>query len=354
MPRPLAVVALIGGGAAAAFGIALPFIDTPDDEPSAAPRIALEPAVTADASSVRDEIHVLVRLPGGKPAAGVRVSLVPLFTEDAVKTLTERTDDRGRVAFDGIEVTPGTPYAAEARFDGTTFPSPVLRFGRSQDDPLRIVVADTTSDTEDISLDLESIAIVGGENGVQAIHAVTVRNRGERAYVGGLSLPMLPGANAIDPRGGLDRRYLELDDGKLLSKAPVTPGRHDITYTYIASLPRSGLRLTHRPSYDTERFEVLVGGEIAGADAQGLTEAGEVRVGPPGEERTYTRYEAEGVGRRDRLGLEISSRRSSPVLRVGALVVAILLALGLFAFPLVRRRRRVQPEPVTPEPVAAE
>ncbi|MGH2760004.1 MAG: hypothetical protein ACRDKJ_10645 [Actinomycetota bacterium] len=354
MPRALAVIAILAGGAAVAFGVALPFIQSSEEGEPPAPRIALEPEASTEGSRVRDEVHAVVGTADGDPMVGVRVSLIPLFSDEGAETRSGRTDEAGRVAFTDLDVTPGTPYVAEARFDGATFPSEVLRFGSTKDDPVRIVVAETTRGADDLTLELESIAIIGDEQGVQAVHAVTVRNRGERAFIGGLRLPLLPGANAIDPRAGLDRRYLELDRGSLISSAPLPPGRRDITYTYVAPMPRSGLRFAHRPSFDTERFEVLVGGEVQTGRAQGLSAAGDVRVGPRGQEREYRRYEARDVDRGDRLLLVISAGGSSPVLRAGGLIVAVLLAFALFAFPLVRRRRRQDPSPNAPEPVAAE
>jgi hypothetical protein len=303
---------------------------------------------------VRDEVHGLVRRAGGEPAAGVRVTLTPLFSDEGAESRSGRTDDTGRFVFSDLDVTPGTPYVAEARFDGSTFPSEVLRFGRGEGDPVRIVVAPTTRSSDDLVLELESIAIVGDEKGMQAVHAVTVRNRGERAYIGGLRLSLLPGANAIDPRAGLDRRYLELDDGALVSGAPLVPGRHDVTYTYIAALPRSGLRFAHRPTYETARFEVLVGGELDAADVEGLATAGEVRVGPRTQERSYRRFETRDVKPGERLALVLAAGRPSPLLRVGVIAFAVVAALAVFAFPLLRRRRREEPSPAAPEPVVAE
>jgi hypothetical protein len=353
MPRRTAVASLVLGGCVIAFGVALPFIQADEEPFTPAPRITLDPAA-GDPPSVRDRVHGVVRTAGGRPASGVRVELTPLFDDEGAEQRSVSTDDDGRFVFAGVDVTPGTPYVADARFDGATFSSEVLRFGRGEDDPLRIVVAPTTKRADDVFLDVESIALVGDDKGLQAVHALTVRNRGDRAYVGGLRLPLLPGANAIDPRGGLDRRYLELDDSGLLSRAPIAPGRLDITYTYVASVPRSGLRFQHRAAYPTDRFEVLVGGDLEAARVEGLERGDEVRVGPRGSERTYRRYVSERLLPRDPVELVVSVKRSAPLLRIGGIVVAAVLALGIVAFPLVRRRRRDLPSPAPPQPVTAE
>lgn len=352
MPRFIATASVVFGACVVVFGLALPFLQTSPATDRPQPRITLEPADRS--STVRDAVHGVIRLPDGSPASDVAVKLTPLFGGEGDEELSTRTADDGRFLFSGVDVTPGTPFVVDARYDGATFPSDVLRFGRPEEDPVRLVVAETTKSANDISLDVESIALVGDAQGLQAVHALTVHNGGDRAYVGGLHLPLLPGANAIDPRDGLDRRHLDVSDGVLVSMSPVPPGRTDITYTYVAAMPRSGLVYEHEAVHPVERFEMLVGGDLEATTHEGLSRAGEVVLGPRGEERTYRRYEAAGLDAGDNLRIVVSPAASSPALTIAAIAAAALVAVGLVAFPLVRRRRRESPSPATPEPVAAE
>ena len=147
-----------------------------------------------------------------------------------------RTDAEGRFAFDDVAVDPGSPWVAEATFDGARFPSEVLRAPRSKDRSAALVVAPTTKKANDVEIELESLAIVGDRSADKPSTRVTVVNHGERAYVGGLRLPLLPGATAIQEGTGLDRRYLALGDDTMTSSAPILPGRHDLTYTYIVQM----------------------------------------------------------------------------------------------------------------------
>lgn len=348
MPRSLAILTIFLGAGVVAFGLVLPSIVTPlEDMPRAepVPRVTLQPVTD---NTKLDEVNGLVRT-AFAPASDVRVELVPLF--EGGKRLASRTDADGRFVFSDVDVTPGTPYVADVRFDGATFSSDVLRFGTSADEPVVIGVADTTKSSRDIRFDVESIAIVGDANGAQAVHAITVRNRGTRAYVGRLRLPLLPGANAIDPRGGLDRRKLELHGGEIVSVSPITPGRRDITYTYVAPMPKSGLMIRHETAYPTGRFELLVGGELTARRTNSRSGGSSVNIG----ERTYQRFEAHNLDPDDSLRFVVSVGRSSPVLRSAGLAAAALAALAIVAFPLLRRRRRSEVQtPPAHQPISVE
>jgi hypothetical protein len=342
MPRGVAALTILLGAGVAAFGVVEPGLYTrPAELPSAelVPSVTLQP-VRPDRATKRNEVNGIVwGGPGTRVISDVRVELVPLFDDPRVKRRTATTDGEGRFVFTDVEVTPGTPYVLDARFDGARFPSDVLRFPTSLDAPVIIVVAPTTKRADDLVLDVESIALVGDAKGLQAVHALTVRNRSDRAYVGRLRLPLLPGATAIDPRKGLDRRLLELQGSELVSRAPIVPGRHDITYTYVAPMPSRGLAVHHRAAYPTRRFELLVGGELTGRKTDGESSWKPVDIGSRGQERTYQRYEARDLEARETIAFAVSVKRGRPALRVAGLVAAGIVVVAIFALPFVRRRR---------------
>jgi hypothetical protein len=344
MPRRVAQIVLAAGLAVVAFGIVLISLGPRDDEPSAMPRATLEPATPdapddADARGVRGT--VVTR--DGDAADGVKVTLVPLFMEDGVDPLRTVTDDDGDFAFDDVVVDPGSPWIAEATFDGARFGSEALRAPRGKDEPLRIVVAPTTKNVKDVRVDIESIAIVGDKSGGQAVHAVTVRNESDRAYVGGLRLPLLPGATAIQEGTGLDRRYLELGNGEMTSRAPVLPGRHDLTYTYIVQMSERGLAISHRTQLPTQRYEVLVGDGLSLSARGGLRDDGDVKLGPREQQRTYHRYIARDLDADDRIDARVAVATGTGALRIGGFIAAALLAILVIVAPMLRRRRAVSP-----------
>jgi hypothetical protein len=167
-------------------------------------------------------------------------------------------------------------------------------------------------------------------------------NNGKRAYVGGLRLPLLSGATSIQEGAGLDRRYLALGGNEMTSSAPILPGRHDLTYTYIVQMARDGIEVGHRTQVPTDRYELLVGDGLR-LHADGLRDDGEVKLGPRGEQRTYHRYVIRDLKDGDRFDARLTVGSPSNVLRIGGLAIAVVLALAVVFGPMLRRRRSREP-----------
>jgi hypothetical protein len=322
MPLRVAAIALVSGVAVVGFGIALIAIGPPsDDATTAMPRATLAPSLAGDDLITGKGVRGTVVGRDDDPVEGVGVTLVPLFMEDGVDPIRATTDDEGRFAFDDVTVDPGSPWVAEAKFDGARFPSEVMRAPRGKDHPLRLVVAETTKKAKDLDIEVESLAVGGDRSGGQAVHA------------------LLPGATAIQEGTGLDRRYLALGKDAMTSTAPILPGRHDLTYTYIVQMARGGIAVGHRTQLPTERYELLVGDGLS-LRAYSLRDDGEVQLGPRDEQRTYHRYVARNLKDGDRIDARVTTASSSNVLRIAGLAVAVLLGLAVVFGPLLRRRRR--------------
>ncbi|HYZ93516.1 MAG TPA: hypothetical protein VFA34_14170 [Actinomycetota bacterium] len=354
MPRVVAGAAIFLGAGVIAFAFAVPTLSTSSEDPVQGhdePRVTLSPVRSSDPRS-SDEVNGVVRAAPGTDVSGLRVDLVPLFSDEDAKRRTT-TDRSGRFSFEDVDVTPGTPYAADVRFQDVTFPSEVLRFGTTPQNPVVVVVAPPTRSTSVIGLDVESVAVVGDAKGAQVVHALTVRNRSKLAYVGALRLPLIEGGNAIDPRAGLDRRLLDLGNGEIVSRAPLVPGRHDITYTYVSPMPRDGLSVRRTATHPTKRFELLVGGELTAARPGKPTPAEIVTIGPEGRERQYTRIKVSNLAPQQTVRFIVSVKPASNTLRSVGLVAAALVAVAIFAFPFVRRRHRAK-QPPSPQPVYVE
>jgi hypothetical protein len=349
MPRGVAAIALVSGAAVVAFGVlfrALAPSETPD---AVMPRATLEP-VDDVATPTGEGVVGRVVQKDGDPVADADVTLVPLFMEKGIDPIETTTDEDGRFAFDDVHVDPGSPWVAEASFDDERFPSDVLRAPRTKEHPLKLVVANTTKDPRDIEVRVESLAVVGDATGAQAVHALTISNHGTRAYTGGLRLPLLKGATAIQEGAGLDRRWLDLEDGGMTSTAPLLPGTHDLTYTYVLQQTRTGIALDHRTTLPTDRYELLTGRGLALEGSGELRDDGEVELGPRTEQRTYHRFVARNLGAGDRIRARIVVARPSNALRVAVPIAAGVLALVVFLLPLLLRRRRSEPSAPAPEP----
>lgn len=329
------------GAAVLGFGIFLAFADPDADDDFAMPRATLAPV--AEGSPTGKGVRGQVVRYQNHPLEGLEVTLTPLFDEEGVEKLRDETDARGRFAFEDVRIDPGSPWVAEVEFDGARFASPVLRAPRTKN-PVKLVVANTTTRDDELSVTWESVAVIGDKQGAQAVHAFELMNEGKRAYTGPMHLPLLEGATAVQEGGGLDRRYLSLEKGELVSRAPVLPGRHSLTYTYVVQMSGNAIQVEHTPDLPTSRFELLVGGELTveSKDAEGT-----VKIGPPGDERTYDRFVVRGVKRGDSYEAVLVVKKPSNALRKAGLGVAAILALGILLIPLFRRRRT----PTPPEPV---
>jgi hypothetical protein len=72
----------------------------------------------------------------------------------------------------------------------------------------------------------------------------------------------------------------------MVSTAPILPGAHDLTYTYVVQMPKDGIDVAHRVTLPTTRYELLVGEGLRVASSAGLTDDGSVTLGPRDASRT--------------------------------------------------------------------
>jgi hypothetical protein len=244
-----------------------------------------------------------------------------------------------------VNVDPGSPYAVDALYDGARFPSQVLR----SPEHVTIRVAHATESARHLRVSVESVAVVGDPSAAQAVHAMTIRNTGRDAFTGSLRLPLLPGATVVQEGDGLDRRFLRIDDTKatpsMVSTLPILPGSHDLTYTYVVQMTRSGVRLARTTTLPTDRFELLVGGKLAATGRPPLEANGKVKLGPRGDEKTYTRLVATNLDKEAAVSAQIDEATNSGTFTAVVAAAAGIIVLALFAIPLLRRRRRIDEPP---------
>jgi hypothetical protein len=362
MPRQVAVISLIAGIAVATFGVALLFVPSEPAEPlTQAPIATLEPVDQPDDAPVNapedmgSDITGRVLSVDEEGVADVEVELIAIA--DGPKTRETTTDARGRYAFRDVEIDLGSPHVVEAIYDGARFGSSVLRAPRGSDPNVDITVAETTRSDDDLVVEVESLALVGDRSGLQAVHALTLRNRGDRAFVGKLELPLLRGAANIQEGAGIDRRTLVLGHGGMTSTKPILPGATEITYTYVTPMAADGVAFVHEPQLRTDRYVLLVAGDLDAVDLRGLVRASDVSLDARrGLERTYERSVANDLEARSPIGARIVVDEGPDLLRVGAPVAAAAIALLLVAFGLWRRRRQPPPPSeavVEPTPASA-
>jgi hypothetical protein len=352
MPRSVAVISVASGLAVVGFGVLFALLATDkDDAGSAMPRVSLAPVTSDDdAPASGTGVRGTVRSVSGSPVRNEDVVLVPLFEEKGVKKIRTTTDADGAFVFADVHVDPGSPWAVEVPYDGARFTSEVLRSPHGKTDPVGIVVAPTTKSAAAITVRTESLALVGDASGAQAVHALSVVNSSKRAYAGPVRLPLLDGALAIQEGAGLDRRYLDVVDGAMISSLPILPGRHDLTYTYIVQMSRRGIAIDREPTFATDRYELLVGGGLEAEPSAGLRDDGTAKIGPRGDQQTYDRFVARDVSSGARLRARVRVTTGSNALRTAAPIATGVIALVLIVIPLMLRRRRAS-RPADPAPL---
>ena len=343
MPAALAGAISVIGLFVLGFAVFVLLSGTPSNTPE--PVGTLAPTSAGPAAPELSDVRVDVRTTSGKPVANAPVRLESRFAAtEPTKKLTGQTDASGRFTFHGIDINPGSPWVAVAHFDDRDFPSSVLRSGRS----VTITVAAVTFKADRIRVTAESLALVGDATGMQAVQAVTVADRSHLAFAGGLSFPLLDGATAIDPRTGLDRDLLELDkNNQMVSSAPLLPGSHEFTYTYVAPTERT-IRID--VFYTTNRFDILVGGRLELRPDGKLHANGSIKLAG----RSYRRYTAVHVVAGRQLTARVVVTKPSKAPRVALIVLAGLIALAIVLLPLLRRRRQAPEAAETPKEVQPE
>jgi hypothetical protein len=107
-----------------------------------------------------------------------------------------------------------------------------------------------------------------------------------------------------------------------------------------------GVAIRHRVRYPTTRFELLAGGELDARRTDAPSRSREIEIGPAGQKRPYRQQQFRDLSSGESLAFVVSAETSSPALRIAGLVAAVVAAIGVVAFPLVRRRRvRKAPAP---------
>lgn len=340
MPVAVAVAAAIAGLTLA--GIAAFWIISGPSQPSPrAAQLRLEPDAAIPEDAATGAVSGVVRTHHGTGMAGATVTLRRFDRTTPTGTQTTTTDGDGRYSFETLPAGPTSGYRVQTVFDGTTFGSKLLLVVPGATTTADLVVAPPTTDATVVELAVDSTVLLGDARGVEVLQITSVHNTSDRAFVGGLRLPLLARASGVDPRHGLDRSLLSFSDGDLVSHGPVLPGTTQIVYVYSVPLPRSGLSLHRSIRYRTHAFALLAGSALD-VRATSLRPQGRVTIGPAqgaSSERTYRRWSSgmlePGAGiRADVVARNRQRWRTAAV--VGAAVIA---AIVLFV-PVVRRSRR--------------
>ncbi len=295
---------------------------------------------------------------GGEAPANLEVTLHMFGQIGEVDITTAMTDSQGRFRFDNVEVMEGLTYAVTASYRDVLYSrildSPTLT------EPVELLVYEATGSLEALQVDADVLLIRGADQDkgiLSAFEVVRLVNGGDRTFVPDLAQPgsmnflrfSLPaGATNLNVKSDLPSgQTVTVGTGFALT-APVTPGPHQVTYTYRIPYEGSRLELGRTFPMGAQTFRLLVEdglGELR--DSTFLSPLSPADV----EGKLYRVWGASQLGAGARLDVEISDlpqpsplRRvgdaltDGPYLKVGIPGVVGLVMAGLLVYVLLLRQ----------------
>jgi hypothetical protein len=287
--------------------------------------------------------------PGGDVPTGAPVTLTHYesMLPVAVYTATVRADGSYVVPEVG-GLAPEDVLLAEVAYLGVTYPSEPLVYAEGTALTLPVVVYEVTGDPASLSVSPWHLFVSVGEEGVAVAEFLALNNDGERAYVGddeGRTLEVLLPEGATRLRFQSEepgQRFVPLQGG-FADTQPVPPGAAGAELSFRYELPPQA-RMERANSLPVGRVVILVEDPATTLEGEALTDLG-VEETSMGAVRVYTAEPLEGGAPLAFTVVSPSGRRgagASPLLEVGAGVVALLVATGL-AFYLIRFPRPSPP-----------
>jgi hypothetical protein len=298
---------------------------------------------------------------GAEDPADLEVTLHIIGSSGEVDIVTALTDGDGGFTFHDVEVEADSTYALTASYRDILYSS---RLDPSEfTGPAELLIYETTGSIEVIRVDTDALLIGGAgqdKEHLSAFEVITLVNEGDRTFVPDLDEPgkmnflrfsLPPGAAGLDVASDLPGgRVVTVGTGFSLV-VPVTPGSHQVTYTY--RIPYNGSRLELDRSFPmgAETFRLLM------EDGQGeLRSLGLLTALEPAniEGKTYSVWGASQLSPGTRLSVELDGlpqpgglRRlgdaleNGPYLKIGipAGVGAVLAVLLLYALVLRQPRK---------------
>ena len=223
--------------------------------------------------SIQIEGRIVNATEGADPGSGLEVTLHVIDDAGAVNISTSITDDDGRFQFDDMKRDSDSTYAIATSYQDVLYSarvdsSPPLM-------PVELLVYETTNDIETLNVESNVLLLSStdsDEERISAIELIRLVNVGDRTFMPNLAQPAqmnflrfsLPGgASDLDVSSDLPGgEIISIGTGFALT-APVTPGSHQVTYTY--RIPYEGAALSLRRSFPmgAESFRLLLEESLA-------------------------------------------------------------------------------------------
>ncbi len=251
---------------------------------------------------------------GSQVPTGLEVLLHRFGDEGQIQILSTTTGADGAFIFTSVEAVQDSTYAVAVNFQDVLYSATVLLPIGSQ--PVELVVYEVIQDIDVLAIDAHAVLINEGpdEESLFVLEAVGVINDGDRTFVPDLEQPVnfnfmrfsLPeGATELDVGSDLPGgEIINIGTGFALT-APVTPGIHQVTYTYEMPYTDGSATIQKTFHMGADRFSVLLPeglGFFAYASLDDGTKVETVDIGGI----TYTSWEMNDVAPGGRVSLQVS------------------------------------------------
>ncbi len=217
--------------------------------------------------------------PGGVAPPNLEVTLYIIGSGGEADPITTMTDKDGRFRFRNVPESDVSTYSVTGRYQNVQY-STVLD-PRALADPVELLVYETTGSTESVHVSADILQIGEpdqDERSLSAFQVIRLENEGDRTFVPDLSQPgnmnflrfSLPAvATNLDVSSDLlSGPVIRVDTGFALA-APVTPGSHEVTYSYTLPYEGSQLALTRSFPMGADAFHVLLQGSLGELNSSG-------------------------------------------------------------------------------------
>ncbi len=192
-----------------------------------------------------------------QPVAGAEVVLRVKLEDSFVPLAETRTDARGRFAFDRLFVGPHYEYLPGANRDGVHYPGPLVRLSAARPTSTVVLeVCDAVSGPNPLVIRRQDILVRTEAGAVSVTESLVIDNPTSTCYVGAptpeggdpvtLELAIPPDFERVTFHKEFFGRRFAVGRGKLTTGIPWTPGKREVTFTYVLPSDRP-YRLWQRP-----------------------------------------------------------------------------------------------------------
>ena len=318
------------------------------------------PAAAAETGKI---VGRVVNATKDRPQPGVEVTLTGAQADGSDRmTRTVTTDRAGRYTFDELSTGEERMYVIDADYQGGFFPSRALSLpADTRREPVidtTLRVWETTTDPTAVLITRDDMFAVLGEQGVRIIESVTVVNQTDLAYIGrgagqtgDQPAPSLGFSLAVDCNStsvsivdsDLDLPQLRCTDFGFGVTTAIPPGETRTTFSYDISGDTGTFNLSRTALYDIAEMSVFAADPLV-LDTNRLVERDEVTLAGK-EYRRWSSRSAIDPG--DSVQVIATATADLNVGLIAGAVATVVVAIGLLAFGLKRRRSQREEEAPT-------